>query len=133
MRTRRTLRLAPVAAPHHQRSIGLVHGRVHRLVAAQHDPAQADRMTARAGPPDLLQPALALGITRPRDQTVHSRRIQLLDGRDGHRQDPTPAASMRHHTAHTPRTPASPRLLTAASASPGLTRRPCVHRRIQAF
>jgi hypothetical protein len=67
MRTRRTLRLTPVAAAHHQRPIGLAGGRVHRLVATQHDPAQPDRMAARAGSSDLLQSALALRVTRPGD------------------------------------------------------------------
>jgi hypothetical protein len=85
MSARRTLRLTPVAAADHQRPIGLVHGRVDALVTAQHDPTQADRMPARAGPADLLQPALALGITRPRDQAPDGLGVQLVDDLRRHR------------------------------------------------
>jgi hypothetical protein len=84
VRARRTARLTPVAAPDHQCPIGLVHGRVDAFVAAQHDPAQPDRMTARAAPADLLQPALAFGIARPRDQAPDGRGVQLVDGRRRH-------------------------------------------------
>jgi hypothetical protein len=34
-------------------------------------------MAARTGPADLLQPALALGVTRPRDQALDGRGIQF--------------------------------------------------------
>jgi hypothetical protein len=70
VRARRAARLAPVAAPHHQRTIGLLGGRVHNLVAAAHDPAQPHRMAAGASAADLLQPALALGIAHACDQAL---------------------------------------------------------------
>jgi hypothetical protein len=117
IRARRTALRAPVATAHHQRAVGLAGSRVHQLVTTQHDPTQPDRMPASPGPPDLPQPALTLRVTRPRDQTAHSRQIQPVDGRDSHRRDPTPATRMRHHTAHTPRTPASRPVPTPASAS----------------
>ena len=85
VRTRRTARLPPVATPHHQRAIGLAGGRVHGLVAAHDDATQPDRMAARARPANLLQPALALGITRPGDQALHGRGVQLVGGRRAHR------------------------------------------------
>jgi hypothetical protein len=109
--------LTPVATPHHQRPIGLAGSRVHRLLAMQHDAAQPDRMATGTGPADLLQPALALGITHPGDQAPHRRGIQLVDGRDGHWRRPTVWRQTLICTAHNPRTPGSRLVPTPASAS----------------
>jgi hypothetical protein len=94
MRTRGTARLTPVAAAHHEHAVRLVGGRVHRLVAVEHDPTQPRGMPARPGAADLLQPALALGITRPRDQPADGRRVQLVEAHGVHRQ----ALSRGHKT-----------------------------------
>jgi hypothetical protein len=94
MRARRTARIPPVAAAHHECSVGLVGGRVHRLVTVEHDAAQPDWMPVRPGSADLLQPALALGITRPRDQALDDRGVQLVDRSGGHRR----ALQRRHKT-----------------------------------
>jgi hypothetical protein len=85
VRTRRTLRLPADCRTAPSMPVGLVHGRVHALVTAQHDPTQPDRMPAPTRPANLLQPALPLGITRLRNQAAHGRRIQLADDLLGHR------------------------------------------------
>ena len=107
----------PRLTTYHQRPIGLTRSRVDGLTAAQHDPAQPNRMTTSARPADLLKPALALGITRPRDKAADGRSVQLVDGRGGHRRGSKAAVPASVRTAHTPRTPASRLLPTPASAS----------------
>jgi hypothetical protein len=107
-RTRRILRLAPVAAAHQQRPIGLIGRRVHDLLATDHETAQAHPMAACARVPDCCSQRSRLGslglAISPRPDA--GSRSSTLTSAESHA-----LGVMRHHvgadracTAHTPRT-----------------------------